>query len=239
MLLMFLTAHLFQFRFVDSEQYCNMALRLRCRRHEFLVVRLLSCACHLFSCELRFATDDVYFVPLELNVKVAELLGTRRRRTRRAGFQSIVNFPPPPTSSRTRIVLHAPLAGTLTIRPEVVGGHPRCDLAPLTTSFGTVGQWERQHLAMAGSRQLHLPLHATAHCAARPIHHVPHCSVLAKVDVRTCYSVRQVHAAWTRGCVSWGTSVQPGCTVSGLIAFLRLTHSLVVALRRLQCTIRP
>ena len=52
MLLMFLTAHLFQFRFVDSEQYCNMALRLRCRRHEFLVVRLLSCACHLFSCEL-------------------------------------------------------------------------------------------------------------------------------------------------------------------------------------------
>ena len=39
MLLMFLTAHLFQFRFVDSEQYCNMALRLRCRRHKFLVVR--------------------------------------------------------------------------------------------------------------------------------------------------------------------------------------------------------
>ena len=59
MLLMFLTAHLFQFRFVDSLQYCNMALRLRCRRHKFLVVRLLSCACHLFSCELCFATDDV------------------------------------------------------------------------------------------------------------------------------------------------------------------------------------
>ena len=39
MLLMFLTAHLFQFRFVDSEQYCNMVLRLRCRRHKFLVVR--------------------------------------------------------------------------------------------------------------------------------------------------------------------------------------------------------
>ena len=124
MLLMFLTAHLFQFRFVDSEQYCNMALRLRCRRHEFLVVPLLSCACHLFSCEVWYATDDVYFVPMELIVKVAELLGTRRRRTRRAGFQSIVNFPPPPTSSRTRIVLHAPLAGTLTIRPEVVGWAP-------------------------------------------------------------------------------------------------------------------
>ena len=28
-------------------------------------------------------------------------------------------------------------------------GHSRCDLAPLTTSFGTVGQWERQHLAKA------------------------------------------------------------------------------------------
>ena len=117
----FFTAHLFQFRFVDSEQYCNMALRLRCRRHEFLVVRLLSCACHLYSSELWYATDDVYFVPMELNVKVAELLGTRRRRTRRSGFQSICNFPPPPTSSRTRIVQHAPLAGTLTIRPEVVG----------------------------------------------------------------------------------------------------------------------
>ena len=49
MLLLFLTAHLFQFRFVDSEQYCNIALRLRCRRHEFSVVRPLSCACHLFS----------------------------------------------------------------------------------------------------------------------------------------------------------------------------------------------
>ena len=25
------------------------------------------------------------------------------------------------------------------------GGHPSCDPAPLTTSFGTVGQWERRH----------------------------------------------------------------------------------------------
>ena len=100
------------------------ALRLPGRRHEFLVVRLLSCACHLFSSELWYATDDVYFVPMELDEKVAELLGTRRRRTRRAGFQSIVNFPPPPTSIRTRIVLHAPIAGTLTIRPEVVRWAP-------------------------------------------------------------------------------------------------------------------
>ena len=30
-------------------------------------------------------------------------------------------------------------------------GTLRCDPAPLTTSFGTVGQWERQHLAMAAT----------------------------------------------------------------------------------------
>ena len=53
------------------------------------------------------------------------------------------------------------------------GGHPRCDLAPLTTSFGTVALRERQHLAMAGSRQLHLPRNATAHHAARANSYVP------------------------------------------------------------------
>ena len=124
MLLMFLTTHLFQFRFVDSEQYCNMALRLRCRRHEFSVVRLLSPACHLFSCELWYATDDFYFVPMELDVNVAVLLGTRRRRKRRAGFQSIVNLPPPPTSSRTRIVQYVSTHRYIHIRPEVVGWAP-------------------------------------------------------------------------------------------------------------------
>ena len=45
---------------------------------------------------------------------------------------------------------------------------------------------ERQHLAMAGSRHLHSPRYATAHCAARANYHVPHCSVLVEVDVRTC-----------------------------------------------------
>ena len=53
------------------------------------------------------------------------------------------------------------------------GGHPRCDLAPLTTSFGTVGQWERQHLAMAGSVHPHSPRNATAHRAAQTILHLP------------------------------------------------------------------
>ena len=32
---------------------------------------------------------------------------------------------------------------------ELWGGHPSCDLAPLTTSFGTMGQWERRHRATA------------------------------------------------------------------------------------------
>ena len=49
------------------------------------------------------------------------------------------------------IVLHVPLTGTPTYAQKLLGGHPRCDLAPLTTSFGTVGQWERQHLAMTAT----------------------------------------------------------------------------------------
>ena len=47
-----------------------------------------------------------------------------------------------------------PLTGTPTYAQKSWGGHPRCDLAPLTTSFGTVGQWERQHLAMAERQAL-------------------------------------------------------------------------------------
>ena len=59
----------------------------------------------------------------------------------------------PTTSTATHIApvrtQHAPVTGTSTYAQKSWGGHPRCDLAPLTTSFGTVGQWERQHLAMA------------------------------------------------------------------------------------------
>ena len=57
------------------------------------------------------------------------------------------------------------------IRPEVVGWHPRCDLAPQSTSFGTVALRERQHLAMAGSEHFHYPHNATAHHAARTNSH--------------------------------------------------------------------
>ena len=34
---------------------------------------------------------------------------------------------------------------------ELRGGHPSCGPAPLTTSFGSVGQWERRHWAMVPS----------------------------------------------------------------------------------------
>ena len=33
------------------------------------------------------------------------------------------------------------------------GGHPSCDPAPLTTSFGTVGQWERGHRGNGGTNE--------------------------------------------------------------------------------------
>ena len=68
---------------------------------------------------------------------------------------------------------HATFTGTSTYDQKSWSGHTRCDLAPLTTSFGTVGQWERQHLAMAGSRHHHSPRNATAHRAARANYHVP------------------------------------------------------------------
>ena len=66
-------------------------------------------------------------------------------------YHTTCNLPPPPTHPCTRIVLHVPLTGTPTYAQKSWGGHTRCDLAPLTTSFGTVGQWERQHLAMAAT----------------------------------------------------------------------------------------
>ena len=117
-----------------------------------------------------------------------------------------------------------PLTGTPTYAQKSWGGHTRCDLAPQSTSFGTVALQERQHLAMAGSRHLHDPLHATAHCAARAIYHVPHCcSVLAEVsaaDNGNSYSVR----LGTRGvdtkavfpgylCAAWLYSGWPCCLI--------------------------
>ena len=136
----------------------------------------------------------------------------------------------PATSTATHI--GTPAHGAACIHSQVHptyaqkswGAHTRCDLALPSTSFGTVALRERQHLAMAGSRHLRDPLHATAHCAARAIYHVPHCcSVLAEVNARNCRllttgTVTQcglVPAAWIRRQCFLDTSAQPGCTVVG------------------------
>ena len=70
------------------------------------------------------------------------------------GLATATQQPPHIALVRTQ---HAPVTGTSAYARKSWGGHLRCDLAPLTTSFRTVGQWERQHLAMAGSRHLHSP----------------------------------------------------------------------------------
>ena len=56
------------------------------------------------------------------------------------------------------------------IRPEVVGWAPRCDLAPLTTSFGTVALRERQHLAMADTTFHSKPPRTVLHVPTTTFH---------------------------------------------------------------------
>ena len=116
---------------------------------------------------------------------------------------------------------HAPVTGTSTYARKSWGGHPRCDLAPQSTSFGTVALRERQHLAMAGSRHNYSPRNATAHRAARANYHVPHCSVLAD-DVRTC----QLLTDTVTRCIRCMRRGYEGCLVP--IPFSRLLPSLVV-----------
>ena len=79
-------------------------------------------------------------------------LFVKKLASKLAYIHTTCNLPPPPTFSCTRTVLHVPLTGTPTYTQKSWGGHTRCDLAPLTTSFGTVGQWERQHVTMAAGR---------------------------------------------------------------------------------------
>ena len=59
---------------------------------------------------------------------------------------------------------------------------------------------ERQHLAMAGSRHLHSPRNATAHCVARANHHFPHgCCIryaLGVMDVCGCSSGSACRGVW-------------------------------------------
>ena len=82
---------------------------------------------------------------------------------------STCNLPPPPVAPV--IPQRATLTGTSTYAQKSRGGHPSCDPAPLTTSSGTVGQWERRHRATAGSKHLHSPPYATARRAARTTFH--------------------------------------------------------------------
>ena len=80
---------------------------------------------------------------------------------------------------------HAPVTGTSTYARKSWGGLPRCDLAPLTTSFGTVGQWERQHVAMAASRNWNHGTHFLWDPRAAPTFH-PLSTPRHRAQCRTC-----------------------------------------------------
>ena len=101
---------------------------------------------------------------------------------------------------------HAPNTGTTTYAQKSWGGHPRCDLAPLTTPpppppplLGTVGQWERQHLAMtatcpegeawAASRNWNHGTHFLWDPRAAPTFH-PLSTLRHRAECRTCQPPR-------------------------------------------------
>ena len=123
---------------------------------------------YLSSCKLWYATECLE----------SDSGSNRRRHTRvcrevhlclleqlpDAGFSLWplhLHTPPPPTSVHPRMVLPVSTHRYTHIRPEVLGWAPRCDLAPQSTSFGTLALRERQHLALAGSGHLHDPPYAT------------------------------------------------------------------------------
>ena len=104
---------------------------------------------------------------------------------------------------------HAPNTGTTTYAQKSWGGHPRCDLAPLTTSFGIVGQWERQHLAMtatcpegeawAASRNWNHGTHFLWDPRAAPTFHPPS-TLRHRAQCRTCQPPRSTLVLYsTRG----------------------------------------
>ena len=138
---------------------CNMALRSaithvsspRCSQ----LLRLLSPACHVYVSCCEFSgmplTMTTSFPSMELDVKVA-VFGTRGVDAHDALVSTPSStFHRHPHRNAHALCSMSPLTGTSTYARKSWGGHPRCDLAPLTTSFGTVGQWERQHLAMAAT----------------------------------------------------------------------------------------
>ena len=109
------------------------------------------------ACRLQADNDDVYLLSKELEEEVERLhisayVEPLKQKVRMRASVPLQLQP----STATHIVTHTrraalPLTGTSTYAQKSRSGHHRCDLAPLTTSFGTVGQWERQHLAMAAT----------------------------------------------------------------------------------------
>ena len=170
----------------------------------------------------RADNNDVYLLSTELDEKVARLhisalvealkqiVRIRARvplHLQRSTATHIVTHTRRVACYHSQVHLHTPRSRGV--------GPSRCDLAPLTTSFGTVGQWERQHLAMAApcpegeawaaSRNwihgthflwdpraaptFHPPstLRHRAHRAARANHLVQHrCCILAEVVFGNC-----------------------------------------------------
>ena len=111
-----------------------------------------------------------------------------------------------------------PNTGTSTYARKSWGGLPRCDLAPQSTSFGTVALRERQHLAMADTTFHSKPPRIVPHVPTTTFHTGAVCSrrqTHGPVVCRKCvngysYAVRQVHVAWLRGYVGF-TMFWPHC----------------------------
>ena len=140
--------------------FCIDELPIKFGYHWLMLLIFLSA--HLFQfCDhtgFRADNNDVYLSLKELDEKVARLRISAHvealKQIVRIRARVPLHLQP---STATHIVTHTHCAACSTHRnthhtPRSRGvGPPWCDLAPLTTSFGTVGQWERQHLAMAAT----------------------------------------------------------------------------------------
>ena len=127
--------------------------------HHWLML-LMFLTAHLFqSCDhagFRADNNDVYLSSKELDEKVARLHISAHvealKQIVRIRARVPLHLQP---STATHIVTHTRRAACSTHRYTYAlkswGGLPRCDLAPQSTSFGTVALRERQHLAMAAA----------------------------------------------------------------------------------------
>ena len=203
LLLTFMATHLLQFRFAGTEQYWHT------RWPTTLTLLRDWSQTHSTGAQLQgFEKKPCVVWCLTMSAVPAEVVDGA------LGCHSNATFHRHPHRNAHASCSMLPLTSTPTYALKSWRGHPRCDVAPQSTSFGTVALRERQHLAMAGSRHLHFPLNATAHCTLQ-------CSGGSRrTDLSTAangysYSMRQVHAAWIRRLRFLDTSTQPGCTVLG------------------------